>query len=131
LGRAGYLEVTQSPERFIMRLVISAFCLLASPAFAEGLATGDQITAALSGNTVMGSMVASGAYTEFYAADGKIRAADYEGAWTVEGDTMCFIYGDAAPTCFGVRLNGDQVTWVSGETDEGTGTILPGNPNDW
>lgn len=34
--------------------------------FAETLATGAQITAAIGGNTVQGSMVASGAYTEFY-----------------------------------------------------------------
>jgi hypothetical protein len=114
-----------------MRQLLAILCLLATPAMADDLATGDQITAALTGNTVMGSMSASGAYTEFYTADGKIRAADYEGAWSVKDNTMCFTYGDTAPTCFNVRLQGDQVTWVSGETDEGTGTILPGNPNGW
>ena len=114
-----------------MRRLILMFCLAAAPAFAQDLATGDQIKAALSGNTVIGSMVASGAYTEFYAEDGKIRAADYAGAWSVQGDTMCFAYGDGAPVCWGVRLSGDQVTWVSGAADEGTGTILPGNPNGW
>jgi hypothetical protein len=116
-----------------MRQFLVVLSLLAAPAMAmsQDLATGDQITAALTGNTVIGSMAASGAYTEFYAEDGKIRAADYEGAWTVQGDTMCFTYGDAAPTCWGVRLNGDQVTWVSDAADEGTGTILPGNPNGW
>jgi hypothetical protein len=114
-----------------MRLLLPVLYLFASPAFADGLATGDEIKAALSGNTVMGSMVASGAYNEYYAEDGIIRAVDYEGAWTVEGNTMCFSYGGGDPICWNVRLQGDQVTWVSGETEEGTGTILPGNPNGW
>ncbi|MGL4320915.1 MAG: hypothetical protein ACRCS3_08635 [Paracoccaceae bacterium] len=114
-----------------MRQFLVILCLLSSPAMAQDLATGDQIKAALTGNTVIGSMVASGAYTEFYAADGKIRAADYEGVWSVRENAMCFSYGGADPTCWNVRLQGDQVTWVSGDADEGTGTILPGNPNGW
>ena len=47
-----------------------AALFLALPAFAQDLATGDAITAAIADKTVQGSMVDSGAYTEFYAADG-------------------------------------------------------------
>ena len=47
--------------------------MLPFAAVAETLATGDQITAAISGNTVQGRMMSSGAYTEFYAADGTIK----------------------------------------------------------
>jgi hypothetical protein len=97
---------------------------------AQDLATGDAIRAAVSGNTVQGSMSASGAYTEFYAADGTIKGADYSGTWTVEGDTMCFTY-DAAPDCWNVRIDGDQVTWVQNGVDGGTGTIVAGNPNNF
>ncbi len=79
----------------------------------------------------MGSMAASGAYTEFYAPDGTIRAADYAGAWSISQDAMCFSYGGAAPTCWRVRLDGDTVTWLADGTVEGTGTILSGNPNGW
>jgi hypothetical protein len=112
-------------------LALSVACaLLASPLLATDLATGDAIRGAISGNTVQGSMSASGAYTEFYAADGTIKGADYAGTWTVEGDTMCFAYGEA-PDCWSVRLAGDQVTWVKDGVDGGTGTILPGNPNGW
>ena len=102
---------------------------LASSAMAEELAKGDAIHAAIAGNTVQGSMTASGAYAEFYAADGAIKAKDYAGNWKVDGDKMCFDYGEGAATCFGLRLAGDQVTWVGDAGDEGTGTIIAGNPN--
>jgi hypothetical protein len=111
--------------------LFAVLCIVAAPASAQDFATSDQITAALSGNTVMGSMVASGAYNEYYAEDGTIRAVDYEGAWSVKGNEMCFSYGGGDPICWNVRLQGDQVIWVSGATEEGTGTILPGNPNGW
>lgn len=114
-----------------MRGVLVALCLMAVPAYAQDMATGEQITAAISGNTVIGSMSATGAYTEFYAADGTIRAADYTGKWSVEADTMCFSYGEDPATCWGVQIAGDQVTWIVNGAAEGTGTIQPGNPNGW
>ena len=114
----------------MIRFAALALCL-ATPALADTAATGDQIRAAIAGNTVQGSMTASGAYTEFYAADGAIKGKDYVGTWTIQGDTMCFAYGTDPATCFGVRVTGDQVTWTGATGDEGTGTILPGNPNTW
>jgi hypothetical protein len=114
----------------VFRFVFIA-SLLCTPAFAQDLATGDQIRAAVAGNTVVGSMAASGAYTEYYAADGAIRSADYAGRWTIEGDTMCFTYGEDPATCWGVQLSGDQVSWVVNGTVEGSGAIVAGNPNGW
>jgi hypothetical protein len=115
----------------IPRLALAAALLLAAPAAAQDLATGDAIKAAISGNTVQGSMTSSGAYTEFYEASGTIKGSGYTGAWTVEGDTMCFKYGEDPATCWNVRIAGDQVTWINGGVEEGTGTILPGNPNNF
>ena len=114
----------------MIRIAALALCL-ATPALADTAATGDQIRAAVAGNTVQGSMTTSGAYTEFYAADGAIKGKDYAGTWTIQGDTMCFAYGTDPATCFGVRIASDQVTWIGATGDEGTGTILPGNPNNW
>ena len=111
-----------------IRLTLAALLAVSTPAFAESMATGAEISAAISGNTVQGSMSDSGAYTEFYAADGSIKGKDYSGEWTVEGDTMCFCYGDA-PDCWNVRLKGDAVTWVQDGEDGGTGTIIAGNPD--
>lgn len=117
------------------RLSAAALALtLALPvaAQAQELATGAEITAAITGNTVQGSMTASGAYTEFYAADGTIRGNGYIGLWTVEGDTMCFSYSEnGAPDCWNVRIEGEAVTWVQGGVDGGTGTIVAGNPNNY
>jgi hypothetical protein len=110
--------------------VILALTLTPLAAAAQDLATGAEISAAISGNTVQGSMSASGAYTEFYAADGAIKADGYTGTWTVEGDAMCFDYGEGKD-CWGVRIDGEAVTWVKDGADGGTGTIVTGNPNNF
>jgi hypothetical protein len=109
---------------------ILALCLIPAAAGAQDLAAGADITAAIAGNTVQGSMSASGAYTEFYAADGAIKGQGYSGTWTVEGDAMCFDYGEGKD-CWGVRIDGDAVTWVQNGADGGTGTIVSGNPNNF
>lgn len=110
---------------------VALLALAAGVAEAGSAATGDQIKAAVSGNTVQGSMVSSGAYTEFYAADGVIKGKDYAGKWRIEGDAMCFQYGQDPESCFGVKLDGDQLTWVKDGKDDGTGTIVKGNPNNF
>ena len=117
-----------------MRTTLAAatiFMAIGGNAFAAGTATGDQINAAISGNTVQGSMIASGVYTEFYGADGVIKGKDYTGKWRIAGDTMCFQYGQDPEACWQVRLVGDQVTWVKDGKDDGTGTIVKGNPNNF
>lgn len=112
----------------MIRQSLAALVLLTAPALAETLATGAEISAAVSGNTVQGSMTASGAYTEFYAEDGTIKGQGYTGKWTIEGDAMCFDYGEGKD-CWGVRIAGEAVTWVKDGADGGTGTIVAGNPN--
>ena len=111
-------------------LAVAAFLLaVSSNALAGATATGDQINAAISGNTVQGSMIASGAYTEFYGADGVIKGKDYTGKWCVNGDTMCFQYGQDPEACWQVKLDGDQVTWMKEGKEDGTGIIVKRNPN--
>lgn len=111
----------------------AAVLLLAAAGVAEAgsTATGDQIKAAIAGNTVQGSMLTSGAYTEFYGADGVIKGKDYTGKWRINGDAMCFTYGQDPEGCYTVRIDGDQVTWVKDGKDDGTGTIVKGNPNNF
>jgi hypothetical protein len=105
-------------------------CLLAAPAMAQDL-TGDAIRSAIIGNTVQGSMNASGGYAEYYAPGGAIKAVDYAGSWDINGNEMCFSYGDDPALCATVRMTGDQVVWVFSGVEEGTGTIVQGNPNGW
>lgn len=113
----------------LTRLVLLA-TLAAAPAFAQSALSGDAIRTAIGGNTVQGAMSDGAAYTEFYGADGVIRGAGYVGTWSIEGDAMCFAYdGVEGQTCFGMALNGDQVTWLGDGAVAGTGTIVAGNPN--
>jgi uncharacterized protein YcfJ len=97
----------------------------------DAMLAGEAIRAAVSGNTVQGNMLDSGAYSEFYAADGAIKGDGYTGTWTIEGDAMCFDYGEEEATCWQARLAGDQITWVQNGADLGDGTIVPGNPNNF
>lgn len=106
--------------------VACLFFALATPSLA---ANGDEIRAAISGNTVQGNMDASGAYAEFYDVDGTIKAVDYSGQWSVEGDTMCFAYPETPTECWNVEISGDQVRWIKDGASQGTGTILKGNVN--
>lgn len=119
------------------RALAVAACL--SVAFVTGAATGAAaqapetldgaaITALVAGKTVEGSMLATGPYAEFYAADGTIRGDGYTAAWSVDGDTMCFDYGEG-PGCWSVGQAGDEVLWIEDGEVVGTGRVVEGNPN--
>jgi hypothetical protein len=107
----------------------AALLFFAAAATAQDLASGEDILSAISGNTVEGSMVASGSYAEYYEAGGHIMGKGFAGSWMISGDQMCFAYGIAPASCWNARLQGDQVTWFNKGVEEGTGTILKGNPN--
>lgn len=112
-------------------IYVAAFMVMTPfAAVAETFASAEQITTAIAGNTVQGSMVASGAYTEFYQADGVIKGKDYMGKWSIKDNQMCFDYGDGTD-CLSVRIAGETVTWVKDGADDGTGTIVMGNPNNY
>ena len=112
-------------------LTLLSAVLLAAPAFGQDVATGDAIKMAVSGNTIQGNMTSSGPYAEFYAEDGTIKGDGYTASWSIEGDAMCFTYEGAAPDCWAVRINADQVTWIKDGADGGTGTIVAGNANNF
>lgn len=114
----------------VLRTAAALAAFAALPASAQTLASGDQIKAAIAGNTVQGNMLAAGAYTEFYQADGVIKGADYTGKWSVKDDQMCFDYGEGA-SCWSVQLKADAVTWIKDGVEDGTGTIVAGNPNNY
>lgn len=97
---------------------------------AADMATGDQIQAAISDSTVAGTMFDSGDYAEFYAADGTIRGDGYTGTWSVDGDTMCFDYGEGAD-CWNVSIDGANVQWIQDGEVKGDGAISEGNVNNF
>lgn len=115
----------------LARILLCLAALLPMPANAQDLTSGEAIRAAIVGNTVRGSMVASGGFTEYYAPDGAIRGPDYAGQWSIDGNRMCFGYDGNPASCWGVRVSGRNLVWVGPGGDEGTGTIVSGNPNNF
>lgn len=113
------------------RLVMLLALVVPQGSSAQDLASGEAIRSAVAGNTVRGSMIASGAFVEFYAADGLIRGPDYTGLWSIDGNRMCFAYDGNPASCWAVRLSGRDLIWVGSQGEEGSGTILPGNPNNY
>jgi uncharacterized Zn ribbon protein len=116
-----------------LRLTVGALALLviAAPQALAAMATADQITAAVSGNTIQGNMDSSGPYAEYYSADGTVFGKDYKAKWSVEGDTMCWVYEGTPKDCWGVEIEGDQVKWVKDGKAQGSGTVLKGNTNNF
>ena len=111
--------------------MIAVASVLAAPAVAADTLKGAQIQQIVAGNTVQGSMEGTGAYAEFYQKDGTIKGEGYVGAWTIEGDTMCFQYGSDPKTCFAVAKDGNAIQWIKDGKVEGTGAVAPGNPNNY
>ena len=118
-------------RRIVIRRMTPLVCAQAASTggSAGGLAKAAEIKAKLVGNTIAGSMVKGGVYLEYLTPNGNVNGKDYKGKWTLEGDNMCFVYGSDPKECYGVRIKGNQVTWVKAGKDEGNGTIVAGNPN--
>jgi len=113
-----------------LALVIGWLLTQADIAAADML-SGGEIQRLIAGNSVEGAMEGSGAYAEYYAADGTIRGKDYTGAWTIDGDAMCFQYGSDPAACWQVAKDGKSVQWLKDGKIDGTGVIVPGNPNNF
>ena len=117
--------------RFYFAIVFLALASHAQAADLPPLATGEQIKKAVAGNTVEGSMQASGRYTEFYAKDGTVSGKDYQAVWRIEGDTMCWKYKGQPKDCWRASVKGTTVQWVKDNKVQGTGTIVKGNVNNF
>ena len=98
---------------------------------AAELASNDELIKAITGNTVQGSMQASGVYTEYYAEGGEVYGHNYTAKWSIEGNTMCWVYEGSPKDCWNATVIGDQINWMKDGKSLGTGTILVGNPNNF
>lgn len=117
--------------RFYLALIFLTITSYAQAADLPSLATGEQIKKAISGNTVEGSMQASGRYTEFYSKDGSVSGKGYTAAWRIEGEAMCWIYKDQPKDCWQASIKGTSVQWIKNNKVQGTGTIVKGNINNF
>jgi len=120
-------------RRFALALVtgLLAGAPGALPAEAAEPLTYAEIWVKIIGNTVSGDMGAP--FEEYYRGDGAILGASpegrYEGKWTIDDDKLCLEYAEPFG-CFEITLDGDKVSYRDDDLGaEGTGTLLPGNPN--
>jgi len=100
-------------------------------AYADEALTGDGLRTLLVGNTVQGTMQSSGTYAEFYRPDGTIKAATYTGSWSIEDDAFCTQYGADPKECWKAAKEGGEIHWLKDGRVDGTGTITPGDPNNY
>lgn len=100
-------------------------------AFAAEMLSGAEIASTIPGNTVQGSMADGTAYSDFYQADGTLRGKDYQGKWMIEGDAVCFEFEGTPKACWQMSREGDEFQWLKEGAVDGTGTLLPGNPNNF
>lgn len=89
--------------------------------------TGNEILDQIPGNTVVGSMVKSGAYREYYAPGGQIRGRNFTGHWWVEGDRLCVTYPGYVQSCYRVRMAESGFVWVLEGWDAGSGRLINAN----
>jgi len=103
--------------------------MLAWTAQAEGQASGDDIRALLSGNTLQGSSLKS-AYSEYYDPDGTLRGDGYAGSWKIEGDMGCMDYGKGYQ-CWTGYIDGAATIWYKDGKVDAAGVMITGNPNNF
>lgn len=109
-------------------VLIAAGLIVASIAVQAGdLASGAQIKATLSGNTLQGGG-SSGTYAEYYAPDGTIRGKDYTAKWRIEGDKGCMDYGSGF-SCWTALIDGPAAIWYRDGKVDAVSMTVPGNPN--
>lgn len=114
-----------------------AATLLVTQAGAEKL-TGEAIREALQGNTLVGTYIYGGEFSEYHAADGRAlgdngHSINVDACWNIDGDAICYHYGpmkDRRTYCFTVEREGDLFRQFS--RDDGRlnaiARVLTGNP---
>jgi len=122
-------NATRLPAK--MMGAVATFGLVVAPALADEALTGDGLRALIVGNTVQGTMETTGGYDEFYRPDGTIKAATYSGTWSIEGDSFCTQVGADPRECWQGAKAGDQIHWLKDGKLDGTGKVMPGNPNNY
>jgi len=70
-----------------------------------------------------------GTSTYLLAQDGTVRGKDYQAKWSIEGDTMCWVYTGQPKDCWRAAVKGNQIKWIKDGKVQGTGTIVQGNSN--
>lgn len=116
------------PHTFKTGLVALGLITAASSLSAETFATQHDIQKAMSDHAYQGGML-TGAFSEFYAADGAIKGDGYNGKWRATDNGMCFQYGTDPENCWDLKIDGNVVTLYKDGAVDGAGVLVKGNPN--
>ena len=113
---------------------LSTLAAVALPASASELLSGPQILERVAGNTLEGRRLDTGAFIEYYSLEGQVLAQNYEKAWHVEGDKLCFQHASFRSgerdlgDCYRLSLVGDELQWLDPDGKfDGHAQVLPGN----
>lgn len=116
-----------APARWLRALapLAAAFALLAvaGPARAERL-NGEQIRELFTDNTVAGTYVGGGYFSEYHAPDGRALGdngfnLNVDACWNVDADRVCYHYGpmkERRTYCFRVELLADRIYLIVSDT---------------
>ncbi|WP_018173995.1 MULTISPECIES: hypothetical protein [unclassified Thioalkalivibrio] len=111
-------------------MILSILALAVTPAFADlEPATGSEIEAAISGDTVDSKIHGAGRTVDYFAEDGEMlnENDEIESSWTVEDDALCMTFNGGSD-CWRLSIEGDSITWLRDGEEAGTGKIRDGNP---
>lgn len=114
-------------KRSLIAVTLAAFT---SPALAGGFASKSEIQNAMGDHTYQGGML-TGAFSEFYAADGAIKGDGYSGTWRATDSGMCFAYGTDPENCWDLKIEDNVVTLYKDGAVDGAGVIVKGNLNNY
>ena len=119
------------------RILLICSCLLAFPAFAQKL-KGDEIRVLFSGNSITGTYVDGGKFSEFHAMDGRALgdsgySINTDACWNTDGDKVCYHYGkfkERKTYCFFVEKFDEELYLSVADTGRlnAIAAIEPGNP---
>lgn len=101
----------------------AAILAFSAPAFAQSSA--DEIREALVGNTFQGDM-GSSEYTSYFGEDGMYADGSTTGTYEITDEGVCYPGTDFG--CYQAQIEGDQLQWSKDGENQGSGTILEGNP---
>jgi hypothetical protein len=127
-------------RRFTLLSALIVALLLPGYAWSEGQRlTGAEITAMFTGNTVAGSYLHGGYFSEFHAEDGRALGdngltLNTDACWNVDDNRVCYHYGlrpDRRTYCFFVERDGDKLNLRVSDTGRlnAIGSMQKGNPS--
>ncbi|MBN8532616.1 MAG: hypothetical protein J0L51_00875 [Rhizobiales bacterium] len=121
-------------------MAVAGLLFAAANANAAEKLNGDAIKELFTGNTVAGTYMHGGLFSEFHAIDGRALGdngftLNVDACWNIDGDAVCYHYGprtDRRTYCFTVEKEGENYRLLVRDTGRpnAIARILKGNANE-